>query len=89
MKKLTSKFVRKNCYFILYDYPNDDKFVYYLDNCDELKKFVNYPLRKLVGLFNSSASLSGGYRLPIQVMRIHSKFYLHLFIDEELVAQKS
>ena len=87
MKKLTSKFVRQNCYFILYDYPNDDKIIYYFDSYDELSRFVNYPLRKLVTLFNSSSTLFENYCLPVKVFRFHSKLYLHLFIDEEQVGQ--
>lgn len=85
MKKLTSKFVQKYCYFILYDYIDDDKLLYYFDSFDDLKRVVNYPCRKLTSLFNASNS----YVLPVSILKFRKKFYLHLFIDEELVAQKS
>ena len=85
MQKLTSKFVRKNCYFILYDYPNDDKLICYFDSYTELHKIINYSPRKLCSLFNSHCSDC----LPVSIRRFNCKFYLHIFIDEELAVQKS
>ena len=82
MQKLTSKFVRKNCYFILYDYPNDDKFIFYFDNIDELSKLLNYPCNYLVYQFNT-------YVDAIVCVFKQVKYYLHIFIDEELAVQKS
>lgn len=82
MKKLTSKFVQKYCYFILYDYPNDDQFICYFDNFEELSKTLDYPRFYLVHQFNTCGFV-------IACVYNGFKFYLHLFIDEELVAQKS
>lgn len=82
MQKLTSKFVRKNCYFILYDYPNDDKFICYFDNIDELSKRLNYPCNYLVYQFNVCGN-------AIVCVFKQVKYYLHIFIDEELAVQKS
>lgn len=83
MKKLTSKFVQKYCYFILYDYIDDDKLLYYFDSFDELSKYLNYECKYLVHKFN----VSNSYVLPVCISKFCKKFYLHLFIDEELVAQ--
>lgn len=82
MKKLTSKFVRKNCYFILYDYPNDDKIIFYFDNFNEVLNFFLLDSFYFTRRFNECGN-------SIVCIWHGIKYYLHLFIDEELVAQKS
>lgn len=82
MQKLTSKFVRKNCYFILYDYPNDDKLICYFDSLEELSNFLGYPFNYLVHQFNVRGNV-------IVCVFKGVSFYLHIFIDEELAVQKS
>lgn len=80
MKKLTSKFVKENCYFILYDYLNDDKIIYYFDSFEELSRVFDYPCSYIVHQFNICGS-------AISCIYNGFKYNLHLFIDEELVAQ--
>ena len=55
MNKFTSKKIRENCNFVLYDF--NDFPVCYFDNFEELSKHINYSSRRLATLFNVYGNL--------------------------------
>ncbi len=55
MDKFTSKKIKNDCYFVLYDF--NDFPVCYFDNFDELSRHINYSSRRLAILFNAYGNL--------------------------------
>lgn len=74
MEKLKTKDFRKNNYFTLYD--DEDNFICYFDNFNELSKIINYNASDLVKSFNRYAIDNF-----INIIIDNRKYKLYTFVD--------
>jgi len=82
--KFKTKDFKKNNYFVIYKYEQEndlnkeDEIVCYIENYDELSKYINYTPRKLAYEFNSRNT-------NIITIVIDNKFYkLATFCEEKV-----
>lgn len=77
MKKLNSRDFKKENHFVLYDKYLNDEILLYIDNYEELMRYINIPAYNLVCRFNKSTDDC------INVFIDRRRYILYTFIDEE------